>query len=200
MSEDRPKRPGTMTDDERALIGRSRRVQTPPHGVAIAEFDDDFTPVGVVMARIEEAMSLDERDRMLVHLFWQHTANMELRGRRRLDETEAGKLRHDLDETRTAITDIRGQHGNNGKLGELRRRVDALTKWARSIIMVALGGLGAAAIKLVIVTRTFDAVEARARHNEQQIHILQTQVATLQAALIARRFRPLIEPGKESSP
>lgn len=184
-----------MTDEERALVGRAHRIHTPAHGTPIHTPDpDDFTPVGDVLHMVPEA------DRIMYARLWQHTANMEMRWRDALKASETGRLREDVDDLAIAVTDIHGARGTNGKLGELRRRVDALTKRAWSILTIALGGLGAAAVKLVIVTRAFDATEARARHNEVQVQLLQAQVATLQTALIARRYRPTIEPGKDPSP
>ena len=59
-------------------------VPAVPQAVPLGEFaDQDFTPVGKVIERIEEVMPISERDRMLLRLFWQHTANMEMRSRKR---------------------------------------------------------------------------------------------------------------------
>lgn len=186
-------RSAPTSDDDRALAGQ--RWRTPPHGVPVhVPEPDDFTPVGDVMP----LAGGDEALRIMLARIWQHTANMEMRLKSQLAESEAGRLHYEIDRLHTAITDIRGEHGTNGKLGEIRRRVDALTSWARSIVMLALGGIGAAAIKLVMVTRAFDAVAADASHARDEIRILQAQVMTLQTALIARRFRPAVEPGNGS--
>lgn len=171
-----------MSDDERANIGRARR--TPARGYPVhVEDEEGRTPITDVLAL---AQTPDERE-LLIRI-WRHIANVETRSRTHVDSTESGKLREDLDAVELAIVDIHGVKGSNGKLGELRRRVDALTKRAWSIVTLAIGGIGAAAIKLVIVTRAFDATEYRAQQNERQIQILQAQVTALQTLHLTRRL------------
>lgn len=209
MPDDDRDKPGVFaSDDERALEGK--RWQTPARGVPIHVPDpEDFTPVGHVIDTLQQQIALTERERQIVGLVlkvsWNHSANQELRAQARHDTLDGGKLREEVDRIDTAITDIRGEKGDNGKLGELRRRVDSLTSLARSIVMLAVGGIGAAAIKLVMVTRAFDAVEAKATHAQDSIAdlrnhnaTLQSQVLTIQTALLTRRHRPAVEPGNGS--
>lgn len=209
MPDDRPKRPGVFADDdERATIGadRRRRVHTPAAGVPIhAPEPDDFTPVGSVLPLAE-----DEGMRIMLAKIWQHTANSEMRLLAAISRTEGSTLRLELDELANAhnllverITDATGKSGDNGKLGELRRIVAEMKTRTWWLITFLLGALGTAAIKLVIVVRAFDAVEARSVANVDQIKILQAQVMTLQAAAISRgahRERPpgQVEAGRES--
>ena len=212
---DEKKRPGVFaSDDERALASRRDRSRTPAQGVPIhTPAPEDFTPVGDVMP-----LAHDEATRILLARVWQHTANMEMRMLAALGQTENGRLRADLDATTAridehlvdvceAIADIHGKSGTNGKLGELRRRVDAWTSKMWWLVTVLVGALGTAAVKLVLVTRAFDAVEAKSTYAEQQVKVLQAQVMTLQAAVISRSVLdgrvpgpslvPATEPGKD---
>lgn len=215
-SDDNPKRPGSMSDVDRALHSRESR-RSPALGVPIVnaatiaqieelneietnlaaeadEFDEQFTPVQDVLT-----LARTSQDQNLVFALWRHSANQELRFRRTRNRSAETKLRRDIDDNAKAITDIHGAAGTNGKLGELRRRVDGLSSKAWWLFTALVGALGAAAVKLVIVVRAFDSVEALATHNAQQIQLLQAQVMTLQTALITR-YRPAEEPGKATFP
>lgn len=123
------KRPGSMSDDDRALAHKS---QTPAVGVPVhAPQDEDFTPVSSVIERVQAVFVPNEREQMVLTLVWQHTANMELRARQRSETSGAAALERRVDGVETAIVDIRGEHGNNGKLGALKARVDTAEsrKW-----------------------------------------------------------------------
>lgn len=218
MANDRDKkRPGTMSGEDRdaAALARIRaRIDTPHGGVPILAIDsDDFTPVGVAIEHLEKAIDLTDRERLLIELGWKHSANQEMRSRKRVELTEGGQLRAELDEVSRVvathaerITDATGKSGDNGKLGELKRRVDAWTSKTWWLVTALLGALGTAAIKLVLVTRAFDAVESRSVANAEQLKILQAQVMTLQAAAISRGARrssehppgPVLEPRAEA--
>lgn len=218
MGDSRDKRPGTMSDEDRALeaMERRRRVQTPPHSVVIHEHDhDDFTPVGVAIERMEKAIDLTDRERELLRLAWEHSANQEMRARKRVELTEGGQLRADIEtvaehvaDVKEAIIDIHGASGQNGKLGELKRRVDGLTTRIWSAIGSAVASLGAAAVLIWNTSGDYHDVKAAARAANDQIKILQAQVMTLQAAAISRGSRragglgataeqPAAEPGKD---
>lgn len=209
-----------MSDEERATIGREHRdrVQAPPQGVPIhASEPDDFTPVGDVMP-----LAHDEGARILLVRVWQHTANMEMRLLAALKQTDGGVLRAEVDsvsqrleqhlaEVREAITDIHGASGTNGKLGELKRRVDGLeadtnrrvdglSSKAWKILTTMLGGIAVAVTKLVFVVRAFDAVEARALHSEQRVVLLEAQVLQIQQALLTRRYRTAPDPSPPAEP
>jgi hypothetical protein len=127
-----------MSDDDRALV---RRRETPMRGTPLVvsapdddggsfEQEDHFTPVHHVIEVIEERLHIEggvvltERERLIVTMIWRHTANLELRARRRSDSSDHTKIRRDIDALETAITDIRGERGDNGKLGALKARVD----------------------------------------------------------------------------
>lgn len=145
------KRPGTMTDDDRALIGREhRRASSQP---AADEFDDDHTPVGVIMERLEVEIeiggSLSPRERRIIQAFGRHTANMEMRARQRRETGDTAALERRLDSVEKAIIDIRGEGGNNGKLGEQRRRlekIEARRWWAVTFLATTLVTVIGAAI------------------------------------------------------
>lgn len=98
---------------------------------------DEFTPVRDVLEQIR-----DPEARKVVALLWEHSANQEMRARKQLEQTEGGSLRRDIEALgrdhdrlcewtsdeltalNKAIVDIRGEGGNNGKLGALKDRVD----------------------------------------------------------------------------
>jgi hypothetical protein len=114
----------TMSDDERALVGAKHRANSEP---AADRFDDDLTPVGIIIERIESDIGdeLNPRERRIVQAFGRHTANMEMRARKRRDTGDTAALEQRVDAIETAIVDISGRGGNNGKLGALKARVDA---------------------------------------------------------------------------
>ena len=130
------KRPGSMSDDDRALA--HRRI-TPSSGVVVGEFEQDFTPVQNIIDIIEERIVLTERERLIVTLFWRHTANIELRARSRSDSQDTTRLRKDIDALELAIVDIRGEHGNNGKVGALKARVDQAESRRWQVVMFLAG-------------------------------------------------------------
>lgn len=145
-----PRRIKTATErDLEGIRARAERDQlrTPPSGVPTGEFDaNDFTPVTDVLERIDDPVARD-----IVEVMWRHTANMELRAVQRLRETEAGRLAARVDDVETAITDIRGEHGANGKLGALKDRVDkseARRWWVITFLVGTLVTVLAAAIGL----------------------------------------------------
>lgn len=199
MTDERPKRPGTMSDDERALVGLDRR-RTPPRGTPVQPEDRDaFTPVTDLLDLID-----DPKLRRIVRMMWEHTANVELRSEERAGKgVDVSALVEDLaalrTEAATKFADIHGASGTNGKLGELRRRVDGLSSKAWWILTAFVGGIGAAAVKLVIVTSAFTEMRDRSLHHRDEIRLLQAQVQTLQSALIARDLTPAVEPEKAPS-
>lgn len=139
------KRPCTMSDDERALIGAKHRASSEP---AADAFDQDFTPVGVTIERIEAAIGdqLSPREQRIVQALVARDANAELRARQRRDTGDTAALERRVDAVETAITDITGKSGNNGKLGALKERVDkaeARRWWAvtfvAGLVVTALG-------------------------------------------------------------
>ncbi len=215
MSDDDKQAPG-MSDEARALAAGKRartpggvpivdttiaqnlvelaQIETDLQNEARSEWDDEFTP-------IREILELAGRDvvlRNIVAGLWKHSANQELRFRRQRNYSDEGRMREDVDANTASILDISGKNGSNGKLGEIKRRVDTLTSKAWLVLIAAIGSIGAAAVKLVIVTRAFSDVENRAARSADEIKLLQAQVLTLQAAQITRpRYRP--EPPAEST-
>jgi hypothetical protein len=222
-SDDKKRPPGVFaSDDERAQLSRKdrQRARTQPEGHPVEitqlarltkieteleeeadDFDEQFTPVREVLA-----LARTPEDRAMVIGLWSHSANQELRFRRTRNRSSEQTFRKDLDRLEAAhntlverITDATGKGGDNGKLGELKRRVDAWTSKMWWFVTVLVGALGTAATKLVFVTRAFDAVEARSIASADQIKILQAQVMTLQAAALSRRSHRG-EPGPTSEP
>lgn len=140
MAED-PKKPraGSMSGDDRdAAALKRQRAKTSPVGVPIHVPDpEDLTPVTQVVARIEQTMTLNEREQVLVHLLCEHMANNVMRHTQAVKQLDASKLREELNalndevevlrtKTEVGLADVRGERGDNGKLGELKRRVDQL--------------------------------------------------------------------------
>jgi hypothetical protein len=129
------KRPGTMSDGDRALVGRSR---TPRGGVPVNEFtqsDDDFTPVGDVLA-----MTDDPELRDVITAIWRHTANVELRCRILSKQQDTTELAKRIDDVETTLVDLSGKSGNNGKVGALKERVDK-TEARRWWVITFVAGL-----------------------------------------------------------
>jgi hypothetical protein len=181
VTDERKKRPGTQSDEDRALaeLARRRSGNTPVGGtptVPTNEFnqgDEDFTPVGKVIDRIEEVMMLDERDRMLLRLFWQHTANMEMRSRKRSDSQDTSALAKRIDELENFRTDVTGADGTNGKIGNLRKQLDSALARAWWLVTVLVGGIGAAAIKLIIVGQAYGELKQSVDNNARQIQLIE---------------------------
>ena len=201
------KRPGTQSDEDRAAAELQRRRAATPVGGVVIHAPEDRTPVTDVLPLAGE----DESSRLMLVAVWRHIDNLEMRllakisatsgetHRQALDEHEATDHAHHATVTE-ALADIHGRSGTNGKLGELKRRVDALTRAAWLLVSVAVGGLGAAAIKLVMVVRTFDAVEARSMHSAAQLLEVQARVLRLETAAITRRYRGAIDAPERESP
>lgn len=86
--------------------------------------DDHFTPITDVLEG--EEFIPTERERRLLTIIWRHTANMEMRGRRRSDSQDSAQLARRIDDLETAVVDTVGKSGENGKLGKTNERVDTL--------------------------------------------------------------------------
>lgn len=208
---DKPQRPGSMSGEDRELEAMKRR-RSPALGVPILDaatvaelvelgkveedleaeadaFDDQFTPVAELLALAKTA-----DDRNLVIGLWKHSARQELRHRRIRNRSSEHQMRKEIDELQARAIDTCGKDGTNGKLGELRRRVDALTSKAWWLFTAFVGGIGAASVKLVIVVRAFDAVEATTQQNAARLLEQQARILRLETAAITRRYRPAIEP------
>lgn len=167
------------SDDDRALEGlaarRDRdRKNAPADGVpVVGHAAEDCTPVGHVLQLIERS-ELDEDDKRPLK---RHVANMALRAAR----TEPEFMRQQIDELDEkveglgkAIVDIRGEHGNNGKLGALKARVDQSEsrKWA---VLMALVGAVITILTLAVgggrwigrIETDVDRLKERAAHRAQ---------------------------------
>lgn len=180
-----PKRPGTMSDEERALAALERRRlererrEAPAFGMPIhVPADEDFTPIGHVFERLAATMpgfELTERERQLLQVVWIHTANIELRSRQRLADSDCGQLAADFAEHREEFvqfkTDLTGASGNNGKFSILRKEVEEVRKRAeaaptfvkRTLVAAGTGILGALIpAALYVRSAAEDAAKARA--------------------------------------
>lgn len=87
-----------------------------------------------------------------------------------------------------ALVDVRGQSGNNGKLGNLRTAVDAIQGTLKNIssrtwgLLVAfLSGIGAGVIKLMLVGRAFGALENQVAADRAALDQQAAQILALQA-------------------
>lgn len=212
---DKPARHGTMSDDERALIGlERRRAATPVGGVKVVEPTtapedhgqgeawDEFTPVESVRPLLDKIE--DPAIRAFAIALWTHTGNVDLRSAHRAGHgVDVGGIATEVADLRTELTrglaDIHGVSGTNGKLGELRRRVDALSSKAWWVLTAFVGGIGAAAVKLVMVTAAFTEIRDRSLHQRDEIRLLQAQMQTLQSALLAHDLTPA-SPEKAPAP
>ena len=185
-----------MTDGDRALASKRRR--TPALGVPVPSYShdpEDFTPVGDILPAV------GPEQQTLLAIVWRHTANMELRLRQAIGATDAETVRAEVaaldqdlaklrNEHTAAVTDLRGERGDNGKVGELKRRVDGHASRAWWFTTFVLGLAGAAVMKVATVVTAFNAVAATAAQSRDEIRILQAQVQTLQSALLVRDSMP----------
>ncbi|MGE0206015.1 MAG: hypothetical protein AB7E70_19445 [Hyphomicrobiaceae bacterium] len=209
MSPSDSKRPGVFEDDEqRALreIERRRRVVTPAHGVPVDEFDADqpTPPPHDVNDLIRKLWPLRHAEDWLTEIS-EKLGGLDARTEN-LEKLSGGLS--EIGVLRERIVDATGKSGDNGKLGELKRRVDGLTTRIWSAIGSAVASLGAAAVLIWNTSGDYHDVKAAARAANDQIKILQAQVMTLQAAAISRGSRraggvgataeqPATEPGKD---
>lgn len=143
MDEKPPRRGQSQTDRDLAGIAAAKeRARIAAHGVPVMlEPDEDFTPVGQILDKIA-----DPELRDAVTAVWRHSANIELRARERAKDTDVGCLAERVGAAELAIVDIRGEHGNNGKLGEIRRRVEQMSArrwWFLTAIAGSLLAIGA---------------------------------------------------------
>jgi hypothetical protein len=177
-----------MSDADRALVSRATR--TPAGGVPAAAKSDQFTPVTDLLDVIE-----DPQLRRIVRLMWEHTANVELRAEQRIG-SGIDISEHIEDDARmhreiaVALADIRGERGDNGKLGALKSRVDILTTRAWALVALVIGGVASMALKLVMVGRTFGELET-------EVAASKARIALLESVLLLRSL-PAVEPVKGS--
>lgn len=158
---------------------------------AADEFDDSFTPIQDVIA-----IARTSSERELAIAFWKHSANQELRFRRSRNRSAEAAMRRDINACSRAIIDIRGEKGDNGKLGELKRRVDGHDKKSWGLITLLLGGVGAAAAKLVMVGQLYGELRADVTATQKQLSLLQAENQMLRAVLIV----PRPDNGKDPAP
>jgi hypothetical protein len=211
--DDRPRRPGSMSDADRALAGRRHR--TPAGGVPVEHTDaDSFTPVTDLLDMID-----DPQLRRIVRLMWEHTANMEMRAQKRVGtegdveqlgaavavlEGEITRLRNQAATQHSEhvalrelairqFADLTGADGKNGKVGTLRERVAKLVERSWWLFTVAVGGLGAAAVKLVIVGRAYGELETQVHSNAARLELLENVVFVR-----SQLSHPAVTPGKDS--
>jgi hypothetical protein len=198
-----PKRPPTINRDE--LVPKH---PAPAAGVPVyAPVPEDFTPVTAILEIADRVQDAETRElvRDIAAQIWQHTANMRMRTDAQYansDAAEVEALRVQVTELERRVVDISGKDGTNGKLGENRRRTDALSRAAWWLVCSIVGGIGAAAIKLVMVVRAFDAVEARSLHNAQQLLETTGRVLRLETEALRRshRFSPADAPDRKDTP
>lgn len=125
-----------MTDEKKP------RASSEPAADAFDRDDDHFTPVSEVLDG--ESLVLTERERRILHIVWRHTANMEMRGRKRSDSQDTAILLKRIDEiddkhTRLDV-DLRGD-GNreHGRIATLERFHSRIVKWALGSLIAIAG-------------------------------------------------------------
>lgn len=130
---------------------------------------NEITPVTDILDLIE-----DPQLRRIVRLIWEHTANSEMRAVQRVpDEQDIARLRSELRELQLELT---GKDGTNGKVGVLRGAVEKLLSRAWWFFTVAVGGIGAAAIKLIVVGRAYGELETQCQANTARVQLLEQVV------------------------
>lgn len=112
-----------------------------------------------------------------------------------------------LDTLEELRVDLTGSSGTNGKVGTLRKDVEDVRATLRELrgrawglFMLFAGGLGAAAVKLILVGRAYGALEDQVEAQHAQLALQQTEIQALQALAFAARDRPAPAPGKDTDP
>lgn len=163
-------------DEERASVGRDRRA-TPARGLEIADprDRDHHTPVTDLLALIDGLDEITPRQlKQIVRLVWEHTTNVELRSVQRIpDEQTTAETRREFRELQLELT---GKDGKNGKIGLLREAVDRLMSRAWWFFTVFVGGIGAAAVKLLIVGRAYGELDAQVNSNRARLQLIEQVV------------------------
>jgi hypothetical protein len=186
-------------DDERVAVGRDRR-STPARGIQAERDRDQVTPVTDLLDLIDGLDIIDgPRLKRIVRLIWEHTANVEMRAVQRIpDEQDITKLRADVAaidadlrrEFRELQFELMGRDGTNGKIGMLRGAVEKLLSRAWWFFTVAVGGIGAAAIKLIVVGRTYGELEMQCRANTARVQLLEQVVFLKSQPAAAGKVEP----------
>lgn len=152
----------------------------------------EFTPVTDILDSIE-----DPTLRRLFRLMWEHTANQELRNRKRVDDTDSSKVLVRLDaheeECLRFKIDLVGANGDDGRIGEIRKAVEAADKRASWMFRFALGAIGGVALALVLGGRWIGTLETKV--NEQQ-----ERTQLLESATFLKRYMPGPIPEKDIKP
>lgn len=135
-----------MSDEDRALTEmQRRRASSEPAADAFDSDEDRFTPVAAV---IERAADLTDRERNLLRYVWTHTANMEMRARKRSDSQETSTLSKRIDDVEATLDEKFGRSRKNGDFGNLKGRVDKAESrrwWAITFVAgLVVTGIGSA--------------------------------------------------------
>ena len=91
------------------------------------------------------------------------------------------------------FTDLTGVSGANGKVGTLQKAVDKMRDRMWWFTTFALGSIGAAAVKLVLVSRAYGSLETQVHANQARIELLE-RVVFVRSQLSP----PAVTPGKDS--
>lgn len=108
-------------------------------------------------------------------------SDSETDGRRlrlRIVERDAAELTDDMHQLREQViegfTDLRGRNGDNGKIGEVRRNVEAINSrlwWALTFVLGCLGGIGA---KVFMSGREVGRIETKIEQLQRDVEDLRS--------------------------
>jgi hypothetical protein len=179
VTDDRRRKRRMRTATERDLEGLAARRERERAATPVSDAvplpipaDQAFTPVAHVLERIPDVPT-----RNLAVTLWQHTANMELRCRQRVGDKH-NVAKHDvrIRELEDWRIDERGEMGTNGKLGALGTRVHEMRKGAVWLMTTILAGAVAGIVKLILVGRSYGALENQVDTNTSEIERLERRL------------------------
>jgi hypothetical protein len=158
---------------ESTEIETSARAIADSDGIIRDELGDSFTPVPADLLDLFD----DPRWPNALRRIWAHTANVELRAMNRIG------TQPDFAALRDKMLELIGREGNNGKIGQLRKDIDGVLSRAWWFLTVCIGGIGAAAVKLIIVGRAYGELETQVRANRDRVGLLEAVLFHLPAPL-----------------
>ncbi|HEX5064125.1 MAG TPA: hypothetical protein VFV99_32335 [Kofleriaceae bacterium] len=156
-----------MTDEK-----KPRATSQPAADSFAADDASQFTPVTDVLELLDAEIVLTERERRMFFYLWKHSANQEMRGRKRSDSQDTSLLAKRLDEiddkhTRLDV-DLRGD-GNreHGRVATLERFHARIVKWALGSLVAIAGAAISFGIWMGSVRTDIDNLKQRAQPSQR---------------------------------
>ncbi len=168
---------------------------------SVDEFVDPFREITGVTEIIEECEASPDD---ALQIILRHMTNRDLRFQQALKQRSSEELATRLNQLELQMRDVRGESGSNGKLGNVTALVkiisddvSKITARAWAVFLILLGGVGAAAIKLVIVGKAYGDLETSVDSLNATVDRHQAEILLLRQS---RRFNLPASPEKEPAP